>query len=195
MSYGKSIVARTQMNQNPTGDRATASYCESIVARNLMNHISGLCGLIRDSTAPNQRRMRPEFVPTSGLGVTIQPGPRGRCRDHGNLSEKCRRSLAYFSPKQTFRVWTWAIPSFDTLVVEAGVILVCGVVNGAGCGGGLPRIAYSQKLALESANASRRNQNARVRFFNGPPGPSLVLRDPGHPSGRICTPRNKPNRD
>ena len=35
--------------------------------------------------------------------------------------ENWHRSLTYFSPKRTFRVWAWAVPCFNTPTVESGV--------------------------------------------------------------------------
>jgi len=90
--------------------------------------------------------------------------PFGLCINHGNLLEKCRRSLTYFSPTRIFRVWTRAIPCFNTLTVQGGVRLVRGDMSRAGCGRGPPRIAYSQNGALDLANASHRAQGTRIEY-------------------------------
>ena len=59
--------------------------------------------------------------------------------------EKCSRSLTYFSPKRTFRKWTWAIPCFDTLTVDVGGYSVRVDVSRK-CGGGVPRIPHFAEL-------------------------------------------------
>jgi len=92
------------------------------------------------------RQVAPSFVPHSGVGVTIRCGPWWFCRNHGNTLEKCSRLLTYFSPKRTFRVWTWAIPCFDRLAVEGDGSFVHGYVNRKSCGGGLPRFTFFAEL-------------------------------------------------
>ena len=53
------------------------------------------------------------------------------------------------------------IPAFDTLTVESGMCLVLEDLNRAGCGGGLPRIAYSRNWALESVISPPRTYKTR----------------------------------
>ena len=69
--------------------------------------------------------------------------------------------------KADFRVWTWTTPCFDTRAVESGMCLVLGQPSRTGCGGGRPRIAHSQKLALESTTASRLANDTALSIVAG----------------------------
>ena len=58
-------------------------------------------------------------------------------------------------------------PKAPTLSAVAGQVdpfLVLGDLSGARCGGGPPRIAYSQNWTLEFANASRRAKSTRIKY-------------------------------
>ena len=73
--------------------------------------------------------MAPSFVPLSGLRVTQSQDlvrPYGLCRNHGNLLVRVSSFADPIFAKTDFRVWTCAIPFFDTLTVEGDVHLVLG---------------------------------------------------------------------
>ena len=53
------------------------------------------------------------------------------------------------------------IPAFDTLIVDCGMYLMLEDVSRVGCGGGLPRIAYSRNWALESVISPPRTYKTR----------------------------------
>ena len=54
----------------------------------------------------------------------------------------------------------------DSHNLESDVCLMFGDLRRTGCGGGRPSIAYSQKLALELANASRRAKISLVKYYH-----------------------------
>ena len=68
------------------------------------------------------------------------------------------------------------IPAFDTITVESGVRLVLGDAIRVGCGARLPRIAYSKSWARETANASRRAQDSRIRYHRQTAWPLIGAR-------------------
>ena len=73
--------------------------------------------------------MAPSFVPLSGLRVTQSSDPvrpSGLCRNRGNLLERESSFADPFFAKTDIRVWTCAMPCFDTLTVEGDVRLVRG---------------------------------------------------------------------
>ena len=74
------------------------------------------------------------------------------------------------------------IPARKTLAVESGVCLVLGDLSPVGCGGGLPRIAHSQKWDLESANTQCRAHDSRSRYYHRTVCPLLGAWGP-EPSG------------
>ena len=66
-------------------------------------------------------------MPLSGLRVTQSHDPVrpfGLCRNHGSLFERVSSFADPVFAKTDFRVWTCAIPWFDTLTVESDVRLV-----------------------------------------------------------------------